>query len=40
MSKRRLTPMATDYDTVGAFYASLSENLAAFVVMRIQWQSW
>jgi CDGSH-type Zn-finger protein/uncharacterized Fe-S cluster protein YjdI len=29
--KRRLTPMGTDYDTVGTFYACLMENLAAFV---------
>src|SRR5260221_6261383 len=29
--KRRLTPMAVDYDTVGTFYASLGENLRAFV---------
>src|SRR5258705_2178783 len=29
--KRRLTPMATDYDTVGTFYASLGEKLSAFV---------
>ncbi|MFT3768571.1 MAG: ferritin-like domain-containing protein [Minicystis sp.] len=27
----RLTPMATDYDTVGAFYDSLGKNLRAFV---------
>lgn len=27
----RLTPMALDYDTVGAFYATLSDDLAAFV---------
>jgi CDGSH-type Zn-finger protein/uncharacterized Fe-S cluster protein YjdI len=27
----RLTPMAVDYDTVGAFYAMLGENLRAFV---------
>ncbi|MHB8812866.1 MAG: ferritin-like domain-containing protein [Steroidobacteraceae bacterium] len=27
----RLTPMGIDYDTVGDFYASLSENLAHFV---------
>jgi CDGSH-type Zn-finger protein/uncharacterized Fe-S cluster protein YjdI len=26
-----LTPMATDYDTVGAFYSSLGERLRAFV---------
>jgi CDGSH-type Zn-finger protein/uncharacterized Fe-S cluster protein YjdI len=30
--KRRLTPMATDYDTVGTFYASLDANLRAFVL--------
>ena len=29
--KRRITPMAVDYDTVGTFYASLGENLRAFV---------
>jgi CDGSH-type Zn-finger protein/uncharacterized Fe-S cluster protein YjdI len=29
--KRRLTPMATDYDTVGVFYAALDANLRAFV---------
>ncbi len=29
--KRRLTPMAVDYDTVGAFYDSLDRNLRAFV---------
>lgn len=29
--KRRLTPMATDYATVGTFYASLDEKLRAFV---------
>ena len=27
----RLTPMALDYDTVGAFYATLSEGLRRFV---------
>jgi len=27
----RLTPMAMDYDTVGTFYATLGENLRAFV---------
>jgi len=27
----RLTPMATDYETVGAFYACLGEDLRAFV---------
>jgi CDGSH-type Zn-finger protein/uncharacterized Fe-S cluster protein YjdI len=27
----RLTPMAIDYDTVGAFYAALGEGLTAFV---------
>ena len=27
----RLTPMAIDYDTVGAFYAALGEGLKAFV---------
>jgi hypothetical protein len=27
----RLTPMAVDYDTVGTFYATLSEDLRAFV---------
>ena len=27
----RLTPMAVDYDTVGAFYAMLGANLSAFV---------
>ena len=26
MARRRLTPMATDYDTVGAFYASLQRE--------------
>jgi CDGSH-type Zn-finger protein/uncharacterized Fe-S cluster protein YjdI len=29
----RLTPMAVDYETVGAFYALLGERLAAFVKM-------
>ena len=29
-SKRRLTPMALDYQTVGDFYAELSANLQAF----------
>jgi CDGSH-type Zn-finger protein/uncharacterized Fe-S cluster protein YjdI len=30
-SKPRLTPMAVDYETVGAFYALLGERLTAFV---------
>ncbi len=30
-SRIRLTPMATDYDTVGTFYATLGENLRKFV---------
>ncbi len=30
-SRIRLTPMATDYDTVGTFYAVLGENLRKFV---------
>jgi CDGSH-type Zn-finger protein/uncharacterized Fe-S cluster protein YjdI len=30
-ARPRLTPMPTDYDTVGEFYASLSAGLAAFV---------
>ena len=30
--KSRLTPMPLDYDTVGAFYASLGESLNRFVV--------
>jgi CDGSH-type Zn-finger protein/uncharacterized Fe-S cluster protein YjdI len=29
--KHRLTPMSTDYDTVGTFYSSLIGNLSAFV---------
>ena len=29
--KGRITPMGLDYDTVGAFYATLSSNLRAFV---------
>lgn len=29
--KARLTPMGVDYDTVGAFYASLDANVRAFV---------
>lgn len=31
ITRPHLTPMATDYDTVGAFYASLGEGLRAFV---------
>jgi CDGSH-type Zn-finger protein/uncharacterized Fe-S cluster protein YjdI len=31
ISKPRITPMPTDYDTVGEFYASLDDNLCAFV---------
>jgi CDGSH-type Zn-finger protein/uncharacterized Fe-S cluster protein YjdI len=30
-TRARLTPMATDYDTVGDFYACLSASLSAFV---------
>ena len=30
-SRRRITPMGVDYDTVGAFYGSLGDNLRAFV---------
>ena len=30
-SRMRLTPMATDYDTVGVFYSRLGDNLRAFV---------
>ncbi|MBL0214175.1 MAG: CDGSH iron-sulfur domain-containing protein [Myxococcales bacterium] len=32
-SARRLTPMAIDYDTVGAFYAELGAGLRAFVAL-------
>ncbi|MEP7126818.1 MAG: ferritin-like domain-containing protein [Byssovorax sp.] len=31
MAVARLTPMALDYETVGTFYATLGENLRAFV---------
>jgi CDGSH-type Zn-finger protein/uncharacterized Fe-S cluster protein YjdI len=31
LAKATLTPMARDYETVGVFYASLSEDLRAFV---------
>src|SRR5262245_10558197 len=31
-AKHRLTPMAIDYDTVGAFYSALDANLRAFVI--------
>src|SRR5215472_1415247 len=30
-ARARLTPMGLDYDTVGVFYATLSENLQSFV---------
>ncbi len=30
-ARPRVTPMPTDYETVGAFYETLSKNLAAFV---------